>query len=107
MPSNLADRASSAAAPLVLSGHQPELVHPGVWYKNFLLGQLAERVGGVGIHLLIDSDLCRVASIRVPTGTPDEPRVESVPLDQPAAEVALRGARASWIAQLSRVFRTG
>ena len=87
VPSSLADLASSAGAALVLSGHQPELVHPGVWYKNFLLGQLADRIGGVGIHLLIDSDLCRVASIRVPTGTPDEPRVESVPVDEPAAEV--------------------
>ena len=39
------------------------------------------------IHLLIDSDLCRSASIRVPTGTVDRPRVEAVPFDQPAAEV--------------------
>jgi len=87
VPRDLVDRAAAVATPLVLSGHQPELVHPGVWYKNFLLGQLAERVGGIGVHLLIDSDLCRSASIRVPTGTPDEPRVESVPLDQPAAEL--------------------
>jgi hypothetical protein len=87
VPSDVVDRAASEAAPLILSGHQPELVHPGVWYKNFLLGRLAERVGGIGIHLLIDSDLCRSASVRVPAGTPDAPRVESVPLDQPAAEV--------------------
>jgi hypothetical protein len=87
LPSDVIERGSSEATPLVLSGHQPQLIHPGVWYKNFLLGQLAQRIGGLGIHLLIDSDLCRSASIRVPTGTPDEPRIESVPLDQPAAEV--------------------
>jgi hypothetical protein len=73
-------------APFILSGHQPEMFHPGVWYKNFVLGGLARRLNGVGIHLLIDSDLCRSASIRVPTGTFDDPRVEAVPYDKPAPE---------------------
>lgn len=78
---------SLSDAPFLLSGHQPEMFHPGVWYKNFVLGGLARQLGGVGIHLLIDSDLCRSASIRVPTGTLDEPRVEAVRYDEPAAEV--------------------
>jgi hypothetical protein len=79
--------ASAADAPFILSGHQPQLFHPGVWYKNFVLGGLARRLDGLGIHLLIDSDLCRSVSIRVPTGTVDEPRVEAVPYDEPAPEV--------------------
>src|SRR6185295_11008278 len=58
-----------ASVPFLLSGHQPELFHPGVWYKNFVLGSLAQRVDAVGIHLLIDSDTCASASIRVPTGS--------------------------------------
>ena len=62
-----------ARAPFVLSGHQPELFHPGVWYKNFVLGGLAKQVDGVAVHLLIDSDLCRSASIRVPTGGVERP----------------------------------
>ncbi|HEY4232419.1 MAG TPA: hypothetical protein VGM76_03265 [Lacipirellulaceae bacterium] len=77
--------ARHANAPLVLSGHQPQLYHPGVWYKNFVLGQLAGEVDGVAIHLLIDSDSCRTATIRVPTGSVDLPRVESLPFDIPAA----------------------
>jgi len=76
-----------ADAPFILSGHQPEMFHPGVWYKNFVLGCLARRMEGIGIHLLIDSDLCRTASIRVPTGTIDAPRVEAAPYDKPAAEM--------------------
>ncbi len=73
---------TSANDPVVLSGHQPQLFHPGVWYKNFLLGRLARDTGGVGIHLLVDSDLCRTASIRVPTGNVDRPRVEMVEYDR-------------------------
>ena len=61
--------ASLEDVPFLLSGHQPELFHPGVWYKNFVLGSLARKLDGVGIHLLIDSDTCRSASIRVPTGS--------------------------------------
>jgi hypothetical protein len=78
---------SLANVPFLLSGHQPELFHPGVWYKNFVLGSLARRMDAVGIHLLIDSDMCRSVSIRVPTGSISEPRVEAVPFDEPAAEV--------------------
>jgi hypothetical protein len=78
---------SLAGAPFILSGHQPEMFHPGVWYKNFVLGSLARRMEGIGIHLLIDSDLCRTASIRVPTGSIESPRVEAVQYDKPAPEV--------------------
>ena len=31
--------------PFILSGHQPEMFHPGVWYKNFVLGGLAAADG--------------------------------------------------------------
>ena len=30
---------------IFLAGHQPELFHPGVWFKNFALGALARRHG--------------------------------------------------------------
>ncbi len=52
-------QAAQAGGPIVLSGHQPQLFHAGVWYKNFVLGDVAKEVGGAAIHLLIDSDLCR------------------------------------------------
>jgi hypothetical protein len=76
-----------ATGPLVLTGHQPELFHPGVWFKNFAAGDLAERVGGVALNLIIDNDLCRSPTIAVPSGGVDNPRVERVPFDQQAAEV--------------------
>jgi hypothetical protein len=87
VPDRLRNVRSYADLPFILSGHQPQLFHPGVWYKNFVLGDLAARLDGIAIHLLIDSDLCRSSSIRVPTGTVDQPRVEAVPFDEPAAEV--------------------
>jgi hypothetical protein len=80
-------RNAPAGAPLILSGHQPQLFHAGVWYKNFVLGGLARNLDGMGVHLLIDSDLCRSVSIRVPTGPLKRPRVEAVPYDAAGPEV--------------------
>ena len=73
--------------PIVFTGHQPQLFHPGVWFKNFLLGRLANEVHGLGIHLLIDSDVCRSASIRVPTGSVEHPLLDAVPFDAAAEAV--------------------
>jgi hypothetical protein len=87
VPDHFRDAGALADAPFILAGHQPQLFHPGVWYKNFVLGALARQLDGVGVHLLIDSDLCRSASIRVPTGSIEQPRVEAVAYDEPAAEV--------------------
>ncbi|MEX2111645.1 MAG: hypothetical protein WD845_00580 [Pirellulales bacterium] len=72
---------------LILAGHQPQLFHPGVWFKNFVLHEIAARHGGVAINLVIDSDTIKTAAIRVPSGTVQEPIVESVPLDRQSAEI--------------------
>ena len=85
--------AQQAGGPIILSGHQPQLFHAGVWYKNFVLGSLAKEVGGAAIHLLIDSDLCRAASIRVPTGTVDAPLVGISAIRQRGGGSALRRTR--------------
>ena len=61
----------SDATPIILSGHQPELYHPGVWFKNFLLSQLAAESGSIAINFLVDNDLCRSTTIRVPTRAAD------------------------------------
>lgn len=73
--------------PLIVSGHQPELFHPGVLIKNAALDRLARRVNGVGLHVVIDSDLCRSTSIAAPTGTLAEPRHVAIAYDDRAAAI--------------------
>ncbi len=53
--------------PLIVTGHQPELFHPGVWVKNFAAANLARSVGGVALNLNVDNDIPKAAAIRVPT----------------------------------------
>lgn len=69
-------------APIVLSGHQPGLVHPGVWFKNFLLSRLAEAKGATAINLLIDNDIQANGQIQVPSGDAESPSVTAVAIDR-------------------------
>ena len=71
-----------AGGPLLVAGHQPQLFHPGVWFKNFALSALARQLGGRAINLLVDNDILRQVSIRVPTGSRDDPQVISLPFDR-------------------------
>jgi hypothetical protein len=75
------DATEVVSRPLILSGHQPELFHAGVWFKNFALSSLARACGATAINLLIDNDVCRAPAIRVPAGSAQRPRLESVPID--------------------------
>jgi hypothetical protein len=71
---------------IILSGHQPEMFHPGVWAKHFAADHLAAAHGGVAVTLLIDSDVARSTSLRVPGGTVERPIVEAVPFDAPPGQ---------------------
>jgi hypothetical protein len=59
--------ADSADLPLIVTGHQPELFHPGVWVKNFATAGIARSTGGVALNLIVDNDIPKDSVIRVPT----------------------------------------
>ncbi|MCB0335720.1 MAG: hypothetical protein KDD62_05420, partial [Bdellovibrionales bacterium] len=42
--------------PLLLTGHQPRVYHPGILVKNTLLERFAKRHKGLGINVIIDTD---------------------------------------------------
>lgn len=67
----------------LVSGHQPELFHVGVWAKNFALAKLAEQTKSVGLNLVIDNDSLGSTSIRVPSGTASQIRIDRVQYDLP------------------------
>ena len=76
------DRTSADSDGLIfMAGHQPQLVHPGVWFKNFALDRLARRHGAVAVNLLVDNDTVRSTSLRVPGGSPDAPEVIDISFD--------------------------
>lgn len=78
IPDAAAFRAPDAASSrIIMSGHQPTLFHPGVWFKNFAIDRIARVVAEgqsrssqprdvVAINLVIDNDVSINASIAVP-----------------------------------------
>lgn len=52
--------------PLVVTGHQPEFIHPGVWAKHVVTWRLAEVVGGRAVNLVVDNDAPKKTSFTVP-----------------------------------------
>jgi hypothetical protein len=68
-------------APMVVTGHQPELFHPGVWVKNFAIAGLARAAGGTAINMIVDNDIPKGAYIRVLERTPTGLRSRLVAFD--------------------------
>ncbi len=73
--------------PLIVTGHQPELFHPGVWVKNFAASAIARACGGLALNLIVDNDIPKAASIRVPTVRDGRLRTVEVAFDRWQGEI--------------------
>jgi hypothetical protein len=66
--------------PLIATGHQTELHHPGVWAKNPMMVAIAQRCGGKAVHLAVDTDSPKHLNLRWPGQSlpiSDDPAVHS------------------------------
>ena len=64
--------------PLIATGHQIELLHPGVWAKDVLIDALARRLEGDAYHFAIDTDAPKHLHLRWPGRSwpiTDDPRL--------------------------------
>ena len=68
---------------IFLAGHQPQMFHPGVWFRTFALGELARRHGATAVNLIIDGDTLSDTSLRVPGGTVAELHATPIAFDRP------------------------
>jgi hypothetical protein len=58
-------------APVVMTGHQPELYHPGIWVKDFLVQRLAGELDGTGVDLVVDTDSFNTIEVASPCLEPE------------------------------------
>jgi hypothetical protein len=58
--------APDPALPLLVTGHQPDLYHPGIWAKNFIVDAVCRRTGFSGLNLTVDSDLPSSRGVELP-----------------------------------------
>lgn len=54
--------------PVIASGHQIELYHPGVWAKDAATTALADRIGGDAVHFAVDTDAPKHLFLKWPGG---------------------------------------
>ena len=52
--------------PIIATGHQTELYHPGVWVKNVAIDQLAKEMGGEAYQFGVDTDEPKHLNLRWP-----------------------------------------
>ena len=82
-----------ATTPLIMTGHQPELFHPGVFAKNIATSQLALHGGGVGLNLVVDNDLMASTQIRIPVGDRENPGISTIDFDTARPPIPWEEAR--------------
>ena len=75
------------SAPIVFGGHQPTLFHPGVWYKNFRLHQIAHASGATAINMVVDNDLSGSASVKFPQKINNRVSIGLAPFDAPGPAI--------------------
>ena len=61
---------------IVATGHQPELYHPGVWIKDFLLQRLSEVSGAAAFDVVVDTDGFDTLSVSSPCMRPGVARCQ-------------------------------
>src|SRR5690349_4348697 len=54
---------------LFATGHQTELIHPGVWVKDALIDAAAKATGGQAYHFAVDTDSPKHLQFKWPGGS--------------------------------------
>src|SRR3990167_4605762 len=52
--------------PIIQTGHEPILYHPGIWIKNHLVQYLVNKLDGIGVNMIVDNDACNMCFMYVP-----------------------------------------
>lgn len=95
----------AADAPVVMTGHQPEFIHPGVWAKNVVASRLARAVDGAAVNLVADNDVPKTLSIAVPVAADGGIVVHTVAFAAGPTGRAYEFIEAASISDLDRIGR--
>ena len=75
------------ASPLIATGHQAQLWHPGILAKDIALDLAAHRLGAGKLHVIVDQDTNEVLRLDVPTTVDDTLSVITLILASQLADV--------------------
>jgi hypothetical protein len=78
---------------ILMTGHQPDLFHSGVWYKNFVLSKLGKQANASCINLIVDNDICSRCFTNVPVRRDGKFSVKPVAFDSPGYAIPFEERR--------------
>ncbi|MFH1109852.1 MAG: hypothetical protein V1790_11755 [Planctomycetota bacterium] len=64
--------------PIIVTGHQPAFIHPGVWAKHIMSMRLAHALGGIALNLIVDNDAPQGTTLVVPAAEKSRLALRSV-----------------------------
>ena len=68
-----------ADRPCIVTGHQPDFIHPGIWAKSVVAIRLAKAVDGSALNLVVDSDAPAWPRLTIPTQLADRLTQRALP----------------------------
>lgn len=77
---NLRARLRLDRGPLIITGHQAEFYHAGVFAKNIAADWLARGLSGCAAFLMVDADTPKTTTVRYPAGSGDALRIAHAPI---------------------------
>lgn len=96
----------SSEKPLIVIGHQPGFMHPGVWAKHIVAMRLADAIGGKAINLVVDNDAPRSTTFAIPTVSNNKLSIKQIRFAQIPAGYAYEQIPAMTKAQIDQFARS-
>ena len=81
-------RQNRRPGPIILTGHQPEPMHPGVWAKNVVAFRAADGLNASAINLVADTDHPEHRTLAIPSHDTDEVTLADTPISGDPADWA-------------------
>ena len=78
---------------IIVTGHDPGFIHPGVWAKHIVASRLAAALSGAAINLVVDSDTPKATVLAVPSVIDGNVTVTSIPSVPIASGISFEDAK--------------
>ena len=74
---------------IIVTGHQPNWHHCGIFAKNVITDRFARQTGGTAVQLVLDHDICNTSIFLPESDNNDFVRFKTIPLERKQRDIPL------------------
>lgn len=78
-----------SSANIIITGHQPNWLHCGIFAKSIIADKFAKQTSGVTIELVLDHDICNTSISMPVSGDNGVFKIETIPLEKKLQNIPL------------------